>query len=345
MIKRSLYITIAIVAAGLYLHDPLQTSALEKQQRTSPPQEVHAQSLNVEARTSTVSNTPNIDSSDSPATAETKSVSRQSAPAKSPSVLDETVEQWKASLSKEIGFESWQYAVWNSYPLGPGTHGWAILLYKDGKEIGYMIVHSAPGGGLKLTEYGTGASPLFSMYTLYRSLVQQELIPSSINYAQFVNTKIIVKQRWYYNPLQAIWKVTMDASDYFLDAKTGELLPIEDLPSSDTAASSEADENPLTGRMEQWLVPSFDPYERLSWVQGDPVPIQQIDEIGEFKNELQRHSKLTYVSEPYEDKVTIPLAVLGYQQWGGGRPYLVLDQDGPRYVPFATAVHLGRFYP
>jgi hypothetical protein len=254
--------------------------------------------------------------------------------------LDETVEKWKLALSKERGFESWQKATWNSYPLGPGTHGWIILLYNDGKEVGYMVIHASEDGKLKLTEYGSGDKPLYSLSTLYRSLVQHELIPDTMAFAVFINDKSIIKERWYADAFHALWKVTISDQVLYLDAKTGEILPIKQLPKPAPAPITKA--TSLTGKIDQLLLPSFDPYDHLPWVKGKPIAIKQLQEL---KTTLQKQPKLTYVTVQYEEQVTIPLAVLGYRQWGTDEPYLVLDQEGARYVPLALALEQGNLYP
>jgi hypothetical protein len=254
--------------------------------------------------------------------------------------LDETVEKWKLALSKERGFESWQKATWNSYPLGPGTHGWIILLYNDGKEVGYMVINSSEDGKLKLTEYGSGDKPLYSLSTLYRSLVQHELIPDTMAFAVFINDKSIIKERWYADAFHALWKVTISDQVLYLDAKTGEILPIKQLPKAAPAPITKA--TSLTGKIDQLLLSSFDPYDLLPWVKGKPIAIKQLQEL---KTTLQKQPKLTYVTVQYEEQVTLPLAVLGYRQWGTDDPYLVVDQDGARYVLIALALEQGNLYP
>jgi hypothetical protein len=248
------------------------------------------------------------------------------------SVLDETVNRWKLALAKEKGFESWEKADWSSYPLGPGSHGWAVILVSEGKEIGYMIIHAAENGELRLTEYGTGSSPLFSLTTLYRSLIQLGLIPES--------TKA---ERWYFGSLQGVWKVTSNQTIYVLDAKTGQTLPFEKLPVigiENIALPSTS--TTLGGKLEEKLLPTFDPYERLPWVQGKPLDISGLEEL---RLALQKHPKLTFVSELYDGKVTYPLAVLGYRKWEQDDPYLILDFEGPCYMPLQSALMHGKFYP
>ncbi|SEB74344.1 hypothetical protein [Paenibacillus sp. GP183] len=247
------------------------------------------------------------------------------------SILDDTVNRWKLALAKEHGFESWEKATWSSYTLGPGNHGWAVILVNEGKEIGYMIIHAAENGELRLTEYGTGSSPLFSLTTLYRSLIQLGLIPES--------TKA---DRLYLGPLQGVWTLTADQKTYVLDAKTGETLPFDNLSVMDNVTIPLPSNTTFSGKLEEKLLPSFDPYERLPWVQGNPVAISGLDEL---RITLQNNPKLTYVSEPYAGKVTYALAVLGYRKWEKDDPYLILDHEGPCYLPLLSALSRGKLYP
>ena len=64
------------------------------------------------------------------------------------------------------------------------------------------------------------------------------------------------------------------------------------------------------------LHPAFDPYERLPWIQGTPLPVTIL--ARELQIALEQQGNLTYVTELYDDQVTMPLAVLGYQQWVHG---------------------------
>lgn len=256
------------------------------------------------------------------------------------SILAPTVEEWKRKLSKERGYEGWSKASWSSYPLGPGTHGWVVLISDGGHEVGYMIVHATDNGSLRLTEYGTGSSPLFSFNTLYRTLIQQELIPDTISYEQFMNEPIIRKERIYANPLEAVWKTEIDGETYYIDAKTGELLPMNEEPQSNEKSSQKA--TALSGDADKRLLPSFDPYERMSWVLGTPLSVNSLDDI---KAALQEHEQLTYVAELYGGKVNVPLAVIGYRQQEGDAPYLVVDQDGERSVLLQDAIEQGHLYP
>lgn len=255
----------------------------------------------------------------------------------SPSFTD-AANQWIKVISEKQGYQSWKQATWTSQPLGPGTHGWIVLLKSGGQSVGYMVIHAAdPANPAKyrLTEYGNGSAPLFSMQTLYQSLVQLELIDSSYQ-----------AERLYAGPLQAVWKVTAGDRQYFIDAKTGEVLPQQveaDLkklyePAVESALPTTSPELTISASVQ---LPEFDPYEKLPWVKGTPEPYESPQAL---LSDLEQQAKLTYTAQLYNDEVTMPLAVTGYHQWSNDDLFLLLEQNGQRAVPFGTAFKLGRLY-
>ncbi|KRE48365.1 hypothetical protein [Paenibacillus sp. Soil724D2] len=304
------------ISVSSLLFIPLQTSAGDSVERTSYTQA---------ARETIASNT------------ETKPLPDL----RSESTLTATINTWRTTLARESGFERWQTAVWNSYPLGPGTHGWVVILTDHGQDVGYMIVHATDNGSFRLTEYGTGNNPLFSLTTLYRSLVQQELIPTTTSYSDFVQNKTILLDRLYMDQLTAVWKISLQDQTYYLDAKSGELLPLKEDPTP-RITEDRPEPTDLTSKAQTALYPAFDPYDRLPWVQGKPLPVTKLSEL---QKTLNPQAKLTYVTELYDGQVTLPLAILGYQQWVSGDTYLTLDHVGPRYVLLENALRLGHIFP
>jgi hypothetical protein len=351
--------TVASLAGiGLYLILPIRTSAVEDKSWTSPVPSVTQQLEPLAPKQQTVaietakpvessraaplpSTTPTPTKHPKPSIKETVPKPSKLEESQAPS-LDATVEKWKLALAKEKGFETWQKAAWSSYTLGPGTHGWVVLLTKDNKELGYMIVYATESGGFRLTEYGTGSKPLFSLTTLYHSLIQLELIPTTTSINHFTKDPAIHIERWYTDALHAVWQITVNQKTFIIDAKTGEVLPLEKLPAANKKNSLLQGASELTEASEQLEMPSFDPYERLPWVNGKPLSIKT---LAELKAALQEHPKLTYVALLYDEQVTVPLAVLGYHKWSQEEPYLVLDQEGPRYISLNTLVQAGHFYP
>lgn len=97
----------------------------------------------------------------------------------------------------------------------------------------------------------------------------------------------------------------------------------------------------LSSKAQTALFPAFDPYDRLPWVQGKPLPVTTLSEL---QKALSPQAKLTYVTKLYDGQVTLPLAILGYQQWAAGDSYLILDHVGPRYVLLENALKLGHIF-
>lgn len=281
--------------------------------------------------------------------------SPQQAPAQSavqgPIDLDSAIDRWRQALASQSGFELWRDAGWTSYPLGPGTHGFIVLLLRDGQEVGYMIVTATPDGSYRLTEYGTGDKPLFSLSTLYRSLVQQALIDPHTSLAQFLNDTSSKKERLYADPLHAVWKLTLSGSggsSVYLDAKTGEQLPVDETMLPDVGpgpypgvdASAAADTVSVADSL---LLPAFDPYERISWVRGEPLPLSTFAQVREA---LTGKERLKLVAEPYGGAITVPLALVGYHVWkSAGGDYAAIDQEGVRYAAYDSLHAPGRLYP
>jgi hypothetical protein len=260
-----------------------------------------------------------------------------------PSSLEDAVTYWKDSLATNKTYASWKNATWVSYPLGPGTHGWVIVLKRGGAEIGYMIIHMTEEGSYRLTEYGNGSMPLFSLNTLYNTLMQNELIRTS--FTAFAEQPSLHGQRLYLGPLEAVWKVTIASQTHIVDAKTGELLPIQAAALSEYSLPEDAykksgtlsdSSHILTDKLE---LPAFDPYSRLPWVKGSPLPIQS---FAEAANAI-RKDKLTYVVHPFSYELTVPLAVTGFHQWTSSF-YLLLDQNGQRAVAYDALPSSGHFY-
>lgn len=260
----------------------------------------------------------------------------------SPTFAD-AVNQWVKSIAKEKGYEAWSSATWTSYPLGPGTHGWIVLLESGGREIGYLVIHAAdpnlPNAYL-LSEYGSGSSPLFSLNTLYRSLVQLELIDTSYE-----------AERWYADPLHAVWIVTAGEQTHILDAWTGEALPLtsrDQLPEISQEGASKFI-NPAFASPEHTIIANrqldrFDPYDDMSWLQKTPLTPSAFTELQTLLDPASS-AKLTFIAELYDGHVNMPFAVTGYQQWSNDEVYMQLEREGRRSIPARYAAAAGQLFP
>ncbi|WP_068773756.1 hypothetical protein [Paenibacillus sp. FJAT-26967] len=256
------------------------------------------------------------------------------------SVLHTHIQRWKEALSSQKGFEAWGRAQWTSAPLGPGTHGWIVILSAGGSEVGYMIIQAAQDGSYKLAEYGTGDHPLFSTGTLYRSLVQHELIDTSMTYHTWLSLAAHDLTRLYTDGLHAVWEIdnTDAGNSILIDAATGEIRTFNDYnPAVNHKLSGAA----LSSVPESAsMLPAFDPYSSLNWLQNDSLPVRSIRDLQLFLNA----EPLTFVSESFSGRLTVPLPVTGVAIWTGDTAYVALGQEGTRYLAFEDIVSLGRFF-
>lgn len=259
--------------------------------------------------------------------------------------FEDQIEAWIRTLSDQQGFEAWKDARWTRHPLGPGTHGWLILLHKNGREIGYMVVGSTTDGKWSLTEYGVGENPLFSMKTLYRSLVQHELIDPSIDFFAYLQAAPLPPERVYYSPLHAVWKIAHGSEWIYLDAKTGEWLPLSDPSFSSLQSPDHAELGlPIAGLSvkKALLLPTFDPFDDTDWITDKPI---RFESAQHFAAALTADaSPITYTANLYGKTVLAPFAATGFHDWGAGVPYIVLEQEGARYIPYSLLTTFGDFY-
>lgn len=281
------------------------------------------------------------------AQASTRSAGQSAAPPASAAAHEALMKQaksWVKALSEQEAFQGWKNAKLQIQALGPGTHGWLITLHDSKKQpIGYLVAYAGDKQTYQLGEYGLGSQPLFDEATLKRSLLDNGLIGSMTD-----SSYRIVKH--YAHPFAAVWEVTIDKMTYWLDAKSGELLPLDqtawNLLEQDSSAmrgSSRTFNNQASGDAKRMILnASFDPYERLPWLLKEQ-PFDASDESS-FSERLASKQQLRYVSEPFGDKMLYALPVVGYLQWSGGRIDAALDMNGTRFIPLTQLVQLGSFY-
>jgi len=274
--------------------------------------------------------------------------------------LDLLIKGWIKEISSQQEFSSWNDALYNRYPLGPGLHGWIVILHTtEQQELGYLVISATPDDKWILTEYGTGANPLFSLNTLYHSLMQQELIPESYSYELFLVAleSELSAIRMYYSPLHAIWHIQLSSSglhsesdtSYYLDAKTGEMLPLNDDSFSQWSVADAPSEAliSLQNRPDSLKLarsfPVFDPFFNTSWLQGKALSISHFDQL---QTALHENQLITYVAKLFNKRLLAPYAVTGYAIWNDtDEPFIRLEQDGPRYIPLHELIAYGFFFP
>lgn len=264
--------------------------------------------------------------------------------AKEDESFETQIETWIRSLANQDEFKNWQGAAWTRYPLGPGMHGWIILLHKDNNEIGYLVVGATEDGNISLIEYGAGENPLFSKQTLYRSLIQHELIHPNTDAELDWLTFSPPVERIYYSPLHAVWKWLHDNESIFIDAKTGELLPLSAqhfLPLQ-PFNSHNGLPNTLSPLVQSLSLDPFDPYANTYWIQDNPLTLRTSRDLLHIMEE--GGSNVTFTANLYGKTVLVPFAVTGFQHRIRFTPYIRLEQAGGRYVPFDVLLQYGSFY-
>ncbi len=256
-----------------------------------------------------------------------------------PSKLEKQVEEWVVRLATQQPFKSWQTADPQIEALGPGTHSWLVLFTKEGKHIGYMVVHAVTDGTFQLGEYGVGPYTLFSKTLLKQSLIDSGLMPAG--QLQSIHTS-----RHYVHPFAAAWEVSIGEETYWFDAKTAEQLPVDETAWNKMFPEDKpVYQGPLSGSriISGKLNEPFDAYERLPWLTEEaPFPAKEASTLQRRLNGKQHH--LRYVTEPFGDAMLYAVPVIGYQSWSNGRLDLAIDMAGTRYIPVGSLLDKGLFY-
>lgn len=258
------------------------------------------------------------------------------------SEVQRQVRLWADQLSSQKPFEDWKQATPDIQALGPGTHGWlATLKNASGRIVGYMVVHASQDGTLRLSEYGVGPGALFDPAMLDRTLRENGLIGGEPDAYRAT--------RYYAHPFAAVWQVAVGSDVYWVDAKTGELLPLvaEDWNrlrrQLSPAQTADAEPAPFDGSSATcWIGEPFDAYETLPWVSGAPSLSVQDEE--KVQRRLRGSLHLRYVVEPYGEAALYAVPVVGFLAVSGGRLDLAVDMNGTRFIPIGTLKQYGRFY-
>jgi hypothetical protein len=260
------------------------------------------------------------------------------------SELDKNIARWIEQLSEQQPFAAFRGADWKRYPLGPGTHGWVVIVEKYGEEIGYLVIHAKPDGGLILTEYGRGPYPLFSMKTLIRTLEQHGLLTPGEQAEWSVEDRFSPK-RVYIDPFQAVWEITAEGQTVYFDAVTGEAYPIDEQTVKQSGPPSGFPAAAETGSAPEFsafvTIPSADPFDHVYWVKGTPLAI---DDAKDLMQALSRQKQTTFVNRIFGESVVLPLAVSGYQLWNDRQLYIVFSQEFGERSIFYSFAEKGEFY-
>lgn len=251
--------------------------------------------------------------------------------------MQQQIDAWVHELSKQETFYAWQHAERTITAFGPGTHGWLVTFVHNAQPAGYMLVHAVQDGGYQLGEYGLGAEPLYSDSVLKRALLNLE--QNEIN-----EEALFIEQR-YASPLLAVWRVNQDSMDpVYLDAKTGDQLPLDD-PSWTTALNHTNDEaNVRTAGQNQitqsLLLPVFDVFERMPWLSQAPLPMS----FSILVDKLLQQQPIWYTSSPFQGAHLFVWPVTGFHLWSDDIPYIAVDQEGSRFIPYDYLAAHGHYY-
>lgn len=251
----------------------------------------------------------------------------------SPGIWDKQIGDWITLLSGQPSFKEWKEATWQKWPLGPGMHGWVVLVYskKEHKELGYLIVGAKPDGGVKLVEYGTGGYPLFSLNLLDKTLREQ-------GYPAMETTA----ERVFIGSFEAVWRIDHRGEVVYADAKTGERYPLTDEDVNRAIKSGKDPAALAIGKAtSSCTVPPFDPYDRMNFIDRPPIKLDSFEPLGVA---LRRSIRVTYTSSVFDRTIVLPAAVTGFQVWDGNQIAVALDMEGTRFFPFAALQACGQFF-
>src|SRR5687768_5268424 len=103
----------------------------------------------------------------SPVTATGSELTIEPPPIPAAELFDVSVNQWIKEIAKRPEFAEWRAETvsWERHPLGPGLHGWIVMISNTDRSLGYLVVTVDPDGHYVLGEYGVGEYPLFSENT------------------------------------------------------------------------------------------------------------------------------------------------------------------------------------
>ncbi|WP_274363629.1 hypothetical protein [Paenibacillus thermotolerans] len=264
-----------------------------------------------------------------------------------PKPADAQIDDWIDRLSKEPKFEAWKNASWSKYPIGPGNHGWVVIV-KDaasGMETGYLVVWETENGTLQLEEYGIGDLPLFSQRTLSWALGSEGL--EGVKF-----TKKAAVERIYFDALHAYWKVSEGKITRYADAKTGEWLPIgeRELLSLAEVPSPQGERTGAGAGAKSVHVLAkrvADPYMNIAWITGKPISIRGWNDL--LKTLGGKDEAPVYRADLFDGLMMVPMGVAGVHAWKANvgnealDSFVAVEQEGLRYIPFDRLAANGSF--
>jgi hypothetical protein len=106
--------------------------------------------------------------------------------------FQEQISHWISEISlKEPLFKQWSKKEWESYPFGPGSRQWIVLILDQGTEIGYLIVGEEKSGQLQLIEYGKSDQSVLSQIVTENGQTDESFVYGGLLWAKKENDTLV----------------------------------------------------------------------------------------------------------------------------------------------------------
>lgn len=253
--------------------------------------------------------------------------------------LSQALDHWMEALAADPRFWEWDGAERAISPLGPGTHGWVVILSRGQQEIGYLIIHAEQDGSLRLSEYGTGSQALFSLQSLRHAAQWNGLMQrAGLSAEHFTDEQI---HRLYSSSAEAVFVIDATESKVIINAKNGEWYALEPaiqleenydyLEHAGHSVQHVRDNLSMRSvRIENHHLPEFDAFERTLWLDGEELVLNDFHTLASKLDQGDHVLAVTYAF----DKILLTWPIIGYHLWNGEIPYLIISDEGERYIPF-----------
>jgi len=240
--------------------------------------------------------------------------------------LNSTVKQWQQELAEQKGFEAWKNATVSIGALGPGTHGWLVLVKNGQDVVGYMIVHATEDGSYVLGEYGVGDLQLLAE-----------------------NSDSLL----YFSPFHAVIAVEHSDESSYIEPFMQEQFPImkSHIIGQASQPHVKAEYDCVTSNSPALLTAAltrdyFSPYKVMPWLTGDALNKRLIDDYS-IETSIELGSELRYTTESWNETVFSAYSITGYHEWNERQLYLALQDDNGelvRYIAYDLLMDEGYFY-
>ncbi|MED3498100.1 hypothetical protein P4479_06440 [Brevibacillus agri] len=238
------------------------------------------------------------------------------------------IQTWMNELAnRDPQFKEWQKADTEVQTLGPNQHQWLVSIKKTDRQVGYLVVGEAVEAPAQekfvLLEYGVGEYILFDDAFAPREIAAEPV----------------------YDGFASHWLIARQSSPQLVNAKTGEAYPASFAANEPVFRSLAAQNLVQTGqRLTETRIlqgTQRDPFDQIGWVSqlyGDsaiswPQLWQQ-----------QSDAPVTLTVPLYHSQVLAPFVVGSLHLWNDQNAYVGVWDEGLRFVPYAYADKVGKFY-